>query len=408
MLQRFITLLPFSFCLLFALQYLLRRGKTETQRLMFWTALVCAGFCFIDAMYVTHSISEYPAFIYLDLLGRFITPMLSLSAFLTLYSFRHPKHECRRYYWFYLVAPVVGGICLLVIALCGFSSAVAFLDSLDMHHGVTPAFQEPRFLVVFYIYVIGYFFVLSVEMIITLCYAIYHLRRKKFGFRSLYNFLFRGGEATPMIVECWCVLALSLLCSIRMGIPRFYWLDHPTFSAFISILLAMIVYDCFYIGTIAHMYEGTLREMLHPLLALPAEHFSDGFKDEPNAGEQLFPNEEQLADELVELMENKQLYRNPNLTLEDLAVRLNTSLNIVAQLIDHHMGLSFRDYTNKLRVLHAERYMVLHPHDTQEKVAHLSGFSDASSFSKKFQKIEGLTPREWLQLRQKEQNQRTR
>ena len=95
-------------------------------------------------------------------------------------------------------------------------------------------------------------------------------------------------------------------------------------------------------------------------------------------------------------MEDKQLYKNPNLTIEDLALQLNTSPTLLNSILEKRMGCTFREYTNKLRLLHAQRYMVLHPNETQDRIAAACGFSDASSFSKKFRQLTNQTPREWL------------
>lgn len=99
------------------------------------------------------------------------------------------------------------------------------------------------------------------------------------------------------------------------------------------------------------------------------------------------------------------LYLNPDLTIEDVAAEINSNRVYVSQIVNQLMQMSFREYVQKLRVLHAERYMTLHPFETQDKVAQVSGFADASSFNRKFRQMEGLTPKEWC-LRERSNNPR--
>lgn len=401
MLQRFITLLPFFFCLVFAFQYLHKRKKTDTQMYIFWTTVIGCVYFFVDAMYIMPVVPSYPLFLGIDMFARFVIPMFPLVGFLSIHSFDHPKYECRKFYWMYYISPIAGFVCITTVILTGFFDTAAFIQSLDLHHGITHEFDEPRFRTILYVYSIGFYTLTSLEVFVLMSYMVTVLVHRNFGLRSLWTFLFRGGEATPRVLVCWCTIGLVILCMVRVLVPRFVWMEHTNWAALVSILMAMLVFDMLYIGTIAHMCEGTLREMLHPLITEPAA--APDSDASLTIHDNLFSSEEQLANELIELMENKQLFRNPNLTIEDVAVRLNTTRNVVAHIIDDRMGVTFRDYTTKLRILHAKRYMILRPVESQRKVAEASGFPDAATFNKKFRQMEGLTPREWL-LQQQQQH----
>lgn len=407
MFQYFITLLPFSFSVLYALTYATHRDKTETQRLILWHVAVNAVYLFSDAMYVIENALDYRAYLIADTLAHFVTPVLPVVGFLVLYSFRHTTSEFRRFYWLGVLATFYGTACLTVTLLAGFDNVVAFLESFYEHMSFEPQFDTPIFHTWFVLSVPCYYLLLTAEIVVVLAYVIYYLHRKRFGFGSLWRFLFNGGEATPLIVCCWSTIAFCLLCGLRMGLGRGFWMNHVNLSIVVSLCMAFIVYSFYSIGLVSHMYEGTLREMLHPLMLAPM-HDADNMPLSSLPEDNVIPDEERLTDELIDIMENKLLFRNPNITIEDLALRLNVDRMVVTQIIDRHMGCSFRDYANKLRVLHAKQYMTLHPFETQEKVAQESGFADASSFNKKFRQIEGLTPREWSTQHKRQQKQRTR
>lgn len=404
MFQYFITLLPFSFSVLFLAAYAMRRDKTETQRHILWLVATAVVYLFTDAMYVTEGYLDYHSYLIVDSVSHFVTPCLPLISFLVLYSFRHTTAEFRRFYWLCAVPIFYGTACLTVNLLAGFDNVVALLESMHEYKELLPQFSTPLLRTSLVLNVYLYYVFLSVEIIIVLAYIVYYLRRKRFGLCSLWRFVFNGGEATPLIIECWCMMAFSLLCFFRMGLGRFFWIDNPNISAVVSVLMAFIVYATCSIGLVSHMYEGTLHEMLHPLMLAPL-HDADNMPLSSLPDDTAIPDEERLTDELIDMMEHKLLFRNPNLTIEDLALRLNVDRVVVTQIIDRHMGCSFREYASKLRVLHAKQYMTLHPFETQEKVALSCGFADASSFNKKFRQIEGLTPREWANQKKKQQKQ---
>lgn len=406
MLQYFFTLLPFSFAILQLIAYFMHRDKTETQNLMVWLIATAAVYLFSDAMYVLPEVSNYRSFLIADIITHFVTPMLPFVLFLVIFSFRHPSSQYRKYYPLAAIATFYGTACLTVTLLAGFGNVADFYQSYAEHRTFLSDFDTPMFRLCIFLNVYLYYALLSVEMLLVLGYVIYYLRRKHFGLASLWRFVFKGGEATPLIIICWCSIAFSILAGTRMAFGRFFWMEHTNFSAVISILFAFLVYSYCSIGMVAHMYEGTLREMLHPLMLAP-QHDADNNPLEA-VDDGAIPDEERITDELIDLMENKLFFRNPNITIEDVAMRLNVDRTVVVHIIERHMSGTFREYTNRLRVLHAERYMTLHPFETQEKVARESGFADAAAFNKKFRQINGCTPREWSNQQKRQAKQRTR
>ena len=399
MFQYFIILLPFSFCILFLLNYLFKKDKTETQTMVLWSLAVASVYLYADALYVLEDVNNYRSFLIADIVNHYITPLLPLVSWLVLYSFRHPRSEYKKYYWLSAIAVAIGTICLTLAFLPGFSQTVAFFASYDANHTYQPAFDLPIFHAIRFAYVDFYFAFVTLEMALLLSYVIYYLHRKRFGLRSLYRFMFEGGEATPLILMCFCTLSFIFCCALRVGFGRIFWMDHQTLTAILSALMAFWLFFYSYLGLASNVYETTFSELVHPLLMAPV-HSEDELPKEAAGVDSLTPGEQLMADALIELMENKMLFRNPNLTIEDVALQLETNRVIVSQIVERHLGMSFRDYLQKLRVFYAKRYMTLHPFETQEKVAHESGFADASSFNRKFRQMEGVTPKEW-RLKQK-------
>lgn len=404
MLHHFITLLPFSFAFIYFIEYLVKKDKTETQNIFTWAICLSLLFLYADALYVTEGMVNFRIFVITDTFNHFITPLVPLAIFMMLYSYRHKREEYSRYYWLGTIAIFFGTACLSIMMIIGLDNTAAFLESYYNFRTILPEYDHSFYIIFWFLYIPCYYVLLAIELLIVTTYIIYYLRKKRFGIGSLIRFLFRGGEATPLILHCWISLVFFALVILRMGMGRFFWMEHPNMSACLSVVMASLIYAYGNIGLISHMYEGTLREMTHPLTVSP---LVDGSNSQEIPKERrIFEHEDEVTDQIIDLMEDKQLYKNPNLTIEDLALQLNTSPTLLNSILERRMSCTFREYTNKLRLLHAQRYMVLHPNETQDRIAAACGFSDASSFSKKFRQFTNQTPREWLNAsRQSSNNQ---
>jgi len=99
---------------------------------------------------------------------------------------------------------------------------------------------------------------------------------------------------------------------------------------------------------------------------------------------------------LERLMDEKQLYLNKNLTLQDLAQALNTNRTYVSNYISQVMGLNFYDYINQLRITQKALPMIQqHPEFTLEYIATESGFKSISTFRRAFRKLLGVSPSQY-------------
>ena len=95
-------------------------------------------------------------------------------------------------------------------------------------------------------------------------------------------------------------------------------------------------------------------------------------------------------------MESDKPYLEPNLSLSDLAEKLNVNSRTLSQIINNKLGLRFFDFINKYRVLEAT-HMIKDPPDpkmTILEIMYQTGFNSKSSFNTAFKKFTGMTPSE--------------
>ncbi len=104
---------------------------------------------------------------------------------------------------------------------------------------------------------------------------------------------------------------------------------------------------------------------------------------------------EKLTQQLTSLMQRKELFKNPDVKLKDLADELNISKHYLSQLLNDNLGKSFAQYINTFRTEEAKRLLLENNQFTLEAIGFEAGFSSKSTFYATFKKIIGQTPAEF-------------
>lgn len=105
---------------------------------------------------------------------------------------------------------------------------------------------------------------------------------------------------------------------------------------------------------------------------------------------------EELADNFVSklerIMKTETLYKNPNLKLSDVAVKMNISAHQLSQLLNDNMGKSFSTYVNEYRIDEACEKIENGSYLKIEEIGYEVGFNSKSTFFSTFKKIKNTTP----------------
>ncbi len=107
--------------------------------------------------------------------------------------------------------------------------------------------------------------------------------------------------------------------------------------------------------------------------------------------------DQELISRLLNYMEGKRPYLDPELTLSQLAKDLNISRSLLSQSINDGIGDNFYDFVNKYRVEEVKRLMIA-PEVRNFNllgIALESGFKSKSTFNLIFKRFTGLTPTEY-------------
>jgi AraC-like DNA-binding protein len=105
-----------------------------------------------------------------------------------------------------------------------------------------------------------------------------------------------------------------------------------------------------------------------------------------------------IHQQLRQLMEKEKTFSEEELSLSQLAQRLQIHPNYLSQVINTYEDKSFYDYINNLRIEEFKRLVQL-PQNSRYTLLSLAfecGFSSKTSFNRNFKKITGLSPSAYL------------
>ena len=112
---------------------------------------------------------------------------------------------------------------------------------------------------------------------------------------------------------------------------------------------------------------------------------------------------ENYLEKLDELMKVDEIYKDPSMSLRHLAEKMELPPNKLSWLLNEKIGKNFNEYMNSFRLI-TFKEKALNPknsHLTLLGLAYESGFSSKTVFNVFFKKMEGMTPRMWVNSQKK-------
>ena len=102
-----------------------------------------------------------------------------------------------------------------------------------------------------------------------------------------------------------------------------------------------------------------------------------------------------LIQQLNALMQDNELYKEPDVKLQNVAKQIHISTHKLSQLLNDNLGKSFASFINDYRIEEAKSMLKENNAFTLEAIGFESGFSSKSSFYATFKKAVGQTPSEF-------------
>jgi AraC-like DNA-binding protein len=186
------------------------------------------------------------------------------------------------------------------------------------------------------------------------------------------------------IASCLLILILVGIVSQGLkllGVPMFVLNDDALLNVLISVVIIVVGYFGFRQTSVFqdNLAGDLTTKRKYDKSALPVEFINGQFE------------------KLQKLLEERKIYRDPNISLDTLAEALGQTSNNTSQIINSK-GVSFFDLINQYRI--AEIKLRLQRGDakrqTLESIAAECGFSSKASFYRIFRKMTGWTPGEYV------------
>ena len=105
----------------------------------------------------------------------------------------------------------------------------------------------------------------------------------------------------------------------------------------------------------------------------------------------------EYLEKLVDYFKKDKPFLNPELTITEVARKLNVSVKYLSQVINESLGKNFYDFINSYRIEEAKRQLANESKSkkTVLEVLYDSGFNSKSAFNSAFKKHTGFTPTEF-------------
>lgn len=103
---------------------------------------------------------------------------------------------------------------------------------------------------------------------------------------------------------------------------------------------------------------------------------------------------DRLIRELNQIIREEKIFAHQQLSMPELASKLNTNTTYLSKIINDDYGVTFPDFINQLRIKEAQKMFTAGKHEsmTIEAVADTVGFRSRSAFNNAFKKFLGVTP----------------
>ena len=167
---------------------------------------------------------------------------------------------------------------------------------------------------------------------------------------------------------------------------------------FTGILVLRIIQQLWEIVFIAITCDYELRDRFIPAAGAPAEGQPAPEEDpqQPASRGQQW-GETALWDRVQKLLEQDQVWRNPDLTLPMMAQFCGTNITYLSNAFKEHAGTGFNTYINQLRIRSITDALRQNPSQDIQQLCYNAGYRSRTTAWRNFKEITGVTPTEYKQ-----------
>ncbi len=192
------------------------------------------------------------------------------------------------------------------------------------------------------------------------------------------------------------LIYLSIMILWTLNVPIVANLDaYPNL-----IVLIFILSISYYSLSSTKVFEGISKFNSEKSQAFNSDFDNNNLKLEKSEPKELISNEKAtlIFQKITSIIEEKKLYLNENLMLEDIAKELNMHSKYISYSINTTSGKSFFDFINHYRVreFNSEVLKPINKQFTYITIAYNCGFGSKSAFNRAYKNQMGISPSEYL------------
>ncbi|MEN9960375.1 MAG: hypothetical protein RL045_626 [Bacteroidota bacterium] len=369
-----------SLCLLFGLNFLIRKGNLVVAKILAVQFLILA-YLVVAAYYLMPEVIVVTPYFYRTSAPLFyILPPLN---FMFLWYLLHPRAKFK---WIHLIFFLPFLLQLIENTPYYLSSKEVKIEEVKWMLAQGDYFAyNPRFLwfdPYYHVYAkLGMYFVFYIAMV----YYYIQFRRDKQN-----EILFQKG-----VFHFWIIgILLFRFCTIFYLWYLFIYTDSgkSTFITTDYLLIAEFVFHLFYLAINPKLLD----------VKILAENLRGPEKEEVVLTDEEEVRLKDLAAKVDEYFKTTEVFLNSQLTAELLGSLTGQPHRLIGQAIKHTHGISFRDYLNNYRIAYIEEKLsdpAYLAKSSIETIAEASGFGSRQSFYTAFKKAKGCTPKEYFNSR---------
>jgi len=172
--------------------------------------------------------------------------------------------------------------------------------------------------------------------------------------------------------------ATSVMSIIFNLLGRSLFLNSDLFLLIPSVIFSVLL---FFIGFQGYMQNYTVIDLV------------EDEQDQPELTIKEY-NQSQIRDRLIELFDNQQIFKQRDLKITQVSLKLQTNRTYVSNLINTEFKCSFSEFVNNYRIAEAKKLLAepTHQNYSLDYISEVSGFGSIHSFIRIFKEREGITP----------------
>ncbi len=408
MLANILYFIPSLLCMMWTAVYMTKK-KNPTQQMMQRMIFLGSIHYATQGIYISPN-TDYKVLCIMDIIEPPL--LLTILAMLLLYILRHSTKKAiseAKKIRIFLPAIAFTPLLFSIYYMFGLDNAMTYFrmtDEFQVHAftdemiGQLPKTANATILKAFELVDVIIFDVLAgLYCLIITYYCVTTTYKNNYKFGDIIKFWFMGKEIPFVRATSFCVIFLIFATSPPMFIGRSYIVNHPTIGILLSLFTTIAIFFFAYIESLSSEKNLTLRKCVGKAFSevsvLEVANPSDLSQIEKKETLAAIRSRS-LTEKIRVAFEEEKIYKDPDLSLANMAERLNVNRTTLSNTINQQYGMSFREMLNNYRIEAAKEYLQKNPSATQLEIAMACGFKSASSFNHKFKELTGETPNTWL------------